>query len=48
MESTHPADPGPYVKEVCKSLLVLCSAASGAVVVSVMCGIVAARAVVIL
>jgi hypothetical protein len=45
MESTHPADPGPYVKEVCKTLLMLTGAAVAAVVALVMCGVLAARAV---
>jgi hypothetical protein len=45
MESTHPANPGPYVREVCKGPLVLNGAAAATVVALIMCGILAARAV---
>jgi hypothetical protein len=44
MESNHPADPGPYVKEVCKALLTLSVAAVGAAVALAVCAIAAAHA----
>ena len=43
MESNHPADPGPYVKEVCKALLAMSAAAVGAGVALAMCAIAVAR-----
>ena len=45
MESAHPADPGPYVKEVCKGLLMLTAAVAATVLALVMCGVLAVRAV---